>query len=262
MRKRVIPCIFLKNGMIIRSQEFKIHKVIGNPVSQVKRYSDWAVDEIIYIDISAHGEYHNKRSDHKIKIEDNKIKLLQEVAKNVFVPLGFGGGIRSIKEIKDYLQNGADKVVLNTVLYKNIDILIEAVDIFGSQALVSMVDYKDGYVYFENGKLKSEYLVHDWCKRLIDFGIGEIILHNISRDGTAEGYDINTISQIVKNSVVPIIGLGGAGDYFDLVECFKNANPSGLGIGNLLHFKEHSYYYAKKLLLKSKIDVREEWGVF
>ena len=73
MRKRVIPCIFLKNGMIIRSQEFKIHKVIGNPVSQVKRYSDWAVDEIMYIDISSDGEYHNKRSDHKIKIENNKI---------------------------------------------------------------------------------------------------------------------------------------------------------------------------------------------
>jgi imidazole glycerol-phosphate synthase subunit HisF len=262
MRKRVIPCIFLKNGMIIRSEEFKIHKVIGNPINQVKRYSDWAVDEIIYIDISTYGEYHNKRSDHKIKIEDNKIKLLQEISKNVFVPLGFGGGIRSINDIRDYLQNGADKVILNSILYHKSEMVQEAADIFGSQALVGMVDYKDKYVYFENGKLKSEYLVEDWCKRIIEFGIGEIILHDISRDGKGEGYDIETINRIVKSSSIPIIGLGGAGDYFDLVECFKNANPSGVGIGNLLHFKEHSYYHAKQLLLKSKIDVRKEWGVF
>jgi len=262
MKKRLIPCVFLKEGMIVRSENFKIHQVIGNPISQVKRFSDWAVDEIIYIDISKDSFYDNRRDDHKIKIASNKFDLLEEIAKNIFVPLSFGGGIRTIDDIKSILQRGADKVILNTGMYKDKNLLKNAKNIFGSQALIACVDYKDNYVYFEHGSIKSEFTVSKWCQILEDDGIGEILLNDISRDGKGCGYDINTIVEIVNQVSVPVIALGGAGDYFDFSECFKEANPAAVAAGNIFHFKEHSYYHAKKLLQSDLINIREEYEIY
>jgi cyclase len=262
MRKRLIPCIFLKDGMIIRSEDFKTHQIIGNPISQVKRFSDWAVDEIVYIDLSKSSVYDNRRDDHQVQISRDKFDLLTEISKNIFVPFSFGGGIRTIEDIQSVLQRGADKVILNTGLYLDKTLLKRAVDIFGSQALVACVDYKDGYVYFSHGTEKSEYSVKQWCQILEDDGIGEILINDISRDGKGCGFDIDTIKDIVNNSSVPIIALGGAGDYFDFCECFEEANPSAVGAGNIFHFKEHSYYHAKKALEQDQIDIRKEWGVF
>ena len=260
MRYRLIPCIFLKNGVIVRSENFKVHQVIGNPINQVRRFSEWAVDEIIYIDISKSEGYDSRRSDHKVKITNNKLSLLREISKNIFVPLAFGGGVRTITDIESILQAGADKVILNSILSSDKALLPKAADIFGSQALVACVDYKDNYVYFKHGIYKSRYTVSKWCKFLEENGIGEILLHNISRDGMSVGYDINTISEIVNRSNVPVIALGGAGDYYDFVECFKESNPSAVAAGNIFHFKEHSYYHAKKLLEYEQINIRKEFG--
>ena len=262
MRKRLIPCIFLKDGMIIRSENYKVHQIIGNPINQVKRFSDWAVDEIIYIDISKSNVYDNRRDDHMVKISNNKLDLLNEISKNIFVPFAFGGGIRTIADISNVLQSGADKVVLNTGLYEDQTLLKRATEIFGSQALVACVDYTDNNVYFKHGSFKSEYTVENWCKKLQVEGIGEILLNDISRDGKGTGYDIKTIKKVVDMIDVPVIALGGAGDYFDFSECFEEANPSAVAAGNIFHFKEHSYYHAKKSLVQDNIDVRVEWGIF
>lgn len=262
MRKRLIPCIFLKEGMIVRSEDFKIHQVIGNPINQVKRFSDWAVDEIIYIDMSKGNKYDSRRDDHQVKISSNKFDLLEEISKNVFVPLSFGGGIRTIDDISSILQRGADKVILNTGIYKDKNLLKEAKNIFGSQALVACVDYRNDFVYFEHGEVKSEFTVSEWCIILEEEGIGEILLNDISRDGKSCGYDIDTISKIVNQAHVPIIALGGAGDYFDFNECFEEANPSAVAAGNIFHFKEHSYYHAKKSLEQANINIRKEYGIF
>jgi len=261
MRKRLIPCIFLKDGMIIRSEEFKIHQIIGNPINQVMRLSDWAVDEIIYIDISKSGSYDNRRDDHNIKTPNNKISLLREISTNVSVPLSFGGGIRTIKDIRTILQAGADKVVLNSGMFYDESLLIEAVEVFGSQALVSCVDYRGNTVYFDHGNIKSKYYVSQWCKVLEKQGVGEILLNNIDRDGKSTGYDLELIKNVVNDSTVSVIAMGGAGDYFDFVECFEEADPSALAAGNIFHFKEHSYYHAKKTLENAKIDIRKEYGV-
>ncbi|MEA3285904.1 MAG: HisA/HisF-related TIM barrel protein [Candidatus Marinimicrobia bacterium] len=262
MRKRIIPCIFLKEGMIIRSEAFTIHQIIGNPINEVKRFSDWAVDEIIYIDISKDHQYQSRRSDHKVKIENNKIELLREVSRNIFVPLSFGGGVRTIEDIGEILQNGADKVILNTVLYQDDHILPLAVEIYGSQALVACVDYQDDYTYYEHGRTRSQYRVTEWCQHLEQAGIGEILLNDISRDGTGSGYDIKTIVEIVNLVQVPVIALGGAGDYYDFNECLREANPSAVAAGNIFHFKEHSYYHVKKTLEQENFDIRKEYGVF
>jgi len=262
MKKRLIPCMFLKEGMIIRSEEFKTHQIIGNPISQVKRFSDWAVDEIIYIDISTSGHYDNRRDDHQVKISSNKFELLSEISKSLFVPFSFGGGIRTIEDIRKVLQQGADKVILNSGLNLDKTLLVSAAKIFGSQALVACVDYKDGYVYFNHGKSKSEHSLLSWCKQLQKEGIGEILINDISRDGKGCGYDIENIENIVKNIDVPVIALGGAGDYYDFNECFEEANPSAIAAGNIFHFKEHSYYHAKKSLEMDGIDIRKEYGIF
>lgn len=258
MRKRLIPCIFLKNGLIIRSENFKTHQFIGNPLSELKRFSDWAVDEIIYIDLSKEEEYDLRRDDHKVKdVIKSKFDLVKEVARNCFVPLGFGGGIRTIRDIGRILENGADKVVLNTVLFLNPRILKEAVKIFGSQALIACVDYRGDEVFFKHGSLKSGEKVVDWCKKLEVQGIGEVILNSIERDGKGDGYDLERIKLVVEQTAIPIVALGGAGDYFDFVECFLEANPSAAAAGNIFHFKEHSYYHAKKALDSFQIDFRK-----
>jgi len=262
MRKRLIPCIFLKEGMIVRSEDFKTHQVIGNPINQVKRFSDWAVDEIIYIDMSKGNNYDSRRDDHQIKISSNKFDLLEEISKNVFVPLSFGGGVRTVNDISAILQKGADKVILNTGMYEDRSLLKQARNIFGSQALVACVDYKNDFVYFKHGKVKSEFTVIEWCMVLEEEGIGEVLLNDISRDGKGCGYDISTIKKVVNELSVPIIALGGAGDYYDFNECFEEADPAAVAAGNIFHFKEHSYYHAKKSLENDNIDIRKEYGIF
>lgn len=263
MRKRLIPCIFLKNGLIIRSEDFKTHQIIGNALEEVSRYNDWAVDEIIYIDISTEENYNLRRDDLKVK-DDFKTKydLVREISKVCFVPLGFGGGIRTIEDIKNILSNGADKVVLNTILFLDDNFVTEAANIFGDQALVACVDYRDdGFVYHTRGTVNSQIKVLDWCKHLESKRIGEIILNNIDRDGKANGYDTKKIKEVVDNTSVPIVALAGAGDYFDFADCFEEANPSAVAAGNIFHFKEHSYYHGKKTLLNANIDIRKEWGI-
>jgi len=260
MRKRLIPCIFLKNGLLIRSEEFKTHQIIGNALSEVSRYNDWAVDEIIYIDISTEEKYDLRRDDMKVK-DDFKTKydLVREISKVCFVPLGFGGGIRTIDDIKNILNNGADKVVLNTILFLDDTFLPEAAGIFGNQALVACVDYReDNFVYHTHGAVNSQIKVLDWCLYLEKRGIGEIILNNINKDGMATGYDIKLIKEVVDKTNVPIVALSGAGDYYDFVDCFEEANPSAVAAGNIFHFKEHSYWHAKKLCLKENIDMRKD----
>ncbi|MCH9769349.1 MAG: imidazole glycerol phosphate synthase subunit HisF [Gammaproteobacteria bacterium] len=262
MRKRLIASIFLKNGSIVRSEDFLVHQTIGNPISQAKRYSDWAVDEIMYIDISRSSEFTLRRHDHKDRFVNSKYSLLSEIAKNIFVPLAYGGGVRTIEDIRLILQAGADKVILNTGMYKDRSLLANAAKIFGSQALVACVDYRGNDVYFDFGNYKSKYAISSWCTFLEGEGIGEIVLQDISRDGKATGYDMETIAEIVRQVDVPVIALGGAGDYYDFNECFEIPNLSAAAAGNIFHFKEHSYYHAKRSLERGQVNIRKEYGVF
>ncbi|MBF0329970.1 MAG: imidazole glycerol phosphate synthase subunit HisF [Nitrospirae bacterium] len=256
MKKRVIPCLFLKNGFIIRSEKFSIHQLIGNPINELERFSQWAVDEIAYINISKDDVYDIRRSEHKVKIPNNRFELLKEISKKCFVPLSFGGGIRTLKDIEMTLQCGADKVILNSILFYDKSFVLDAVRVFGSQALVASVDYIGDLVYHSYGKICSNYSVLQWCRQLEMEGIGEIILNSISRDGTAQGYDTVTIKLVVDGVNIPVIALGGAGDYYDFVECFEKADPAAVAAGNIFHFKEHSDYHIKKALISANINVR------
>lgn len=260
LKKRLIPILYIKNGFIVRSEVFKEHKYIGNVVNEVRRYSQWNIDELIYIDITTDKKYDTLRDDHKIERIESIDHALELIAKECFTPLTFGGGIRDLNTIKRYFKNGADKVTLNTLLHTNQEIVKEAVSLYGSQAIVASLDYRiengEPCFYTNYGNQKLDLSIESIVEKVIDLGCGEILLNSIDRDGTGEGYDLTTIERIVELSSVPVIAAGGAIDIFDFKELAQVANISGIAAGNMFHFTENVYPRAKKSLKQSKLNFR------
>lgn len=253
LKTRLIPVLFIKNGLIVRSEGFISHKLIGNVVNEVRRYNQWDIDELIYIDISKDAIYDSRRDDHKIKRVESIDEILKVVSKECFMPLTFGGGIRSYETIKKFLTNGADKVVLNTMLHDNPDQVKKAIDQYGSQAIVASIDYRivDGNeMFYKNyGNTKMEFnSFRAIIKYVENLGCGEIFFNSIDRDGTGEGYDINSIKCIVEASSIPVIACGGAMDIMDFEELSQISNLSGIAAGNMFHFTENIYPRSKKKL--------------
>lgn len=260
LKKRLIPILYIKNGFIVRSEIFKEHKYIGNVVNEVRRYSQWNIDELIYIDITTDKTYDTLRDDHKIERIESIDKALELIAKECFTPLTFGGGIRDLETIKRYFKNGADKVTLNTILHEDEATVREAVSMYGSQAIVASLDYKieNGIpVFYSNyGTKKLNISLNDILEKTIDLGCGEILLNSIDRDGTGEGYDINTIKKVVDLSTIPVIAAGGAMDVFDFKELAQIENISGIAAGNMFHFTENVYPRAKNTLKNNNLNFR------
>ena len=228
LKTRLIPVLYIKNGLIVRSEDFEYHQLMGNVVNEAERYNEWQVDELIYIDISREATYDSGREDHKIEAVHSKDQIIQTIASTCFMPLTFGGGIRSLEQVDFLIQNGADKITLNTGALENPALISEIANKFGSQAVVISVDYKliDGKpVVFSNfGLTNTTHSVFDWIKEVQQLGAGEIFLNAIDRDGKAIGYDIETIGQVVDSTSLPVIACGGAGneyDFLDLAEATK-----------------------------------------
>ena len=252
--------LYIKNGFIVRSESFHIHQNIGNIVNEASRYNTWDVDELIYIDISREKKYDLRRDDHKIASYNSIEEIISKISKVCFMPLTFGGGIRLIEDIDVRIQNGADKITLNTGALDDLTLMTKASKKYGAQCVVLSIDYRmvDGQqIVFSNfGETKTDYLVKDWVKICEDSGAGEIFLNSIDRDGMANGYDIRTIQEIETVTNLPLIVCGGAGNEYDIVECAIKTNASAIAVGNWFHFVENSYQRAKKALKRKKINVR------
>jgi len=265
-KRRLIPVLFLKDGWIVRSENFSIYQVIGDPVHHVRRMVDWDVDELIIINIGNNNMEHH-RADCNNKPVNNSMDLLNIVSVECNIPLAFGGGIRSINDIASIIRNGADKVILNTVLLNNTSVVSEAVSMFGSQAIVASIDYRvinNKPWVFSSSKQKREGVeLNLLVNKAIDLGVGEIFLNCIDRDGSASGYDIYNIKNISNNVDIPIIVCGGAGLNSHFLECFKNTdNNVALAAGNFFHFKEHAYPNVKNYLYRTIKNIRyTELGV-
>lgn len=257
---RLIPAIFIKNGYIVRSENFIDHKKIGNVVNEVQRYNQWKVDELFFIDISRIKEYDTKRDDHKIQRVNSLDKILDLVSKECFMPLTFGGGIRSLEMIKSLIENGADKVVVNTLLHLNPDVVRSAVNIFGSQAIVGCVDYKTNMgkleFYIENGSIKLDMDLSNLINHLNSINVGEVFLNSIDNDGKGEGYDIVTIKKFLDKVNVPLVVCGGASSISDFKEIADLKGISGIAAGNMFHFTENIYPRAKTQLKKNNLNFR------
>jgi imidazole glycerol-phosphate synthase subunit HisF len=260
LKKRLIPILLLKNGLLVRSELFKIHQIIGNPIYEVKRFNEWNVDELIYLDISKDDEYDLRREDHKVKDLTDPFSILDEVSKNCFMPLTWGGRIRTIDQMQRIISRGADKITINTVAMENPELITRSANILGSQAIVVSIDvfrHPDGEmeVAIEGGSKPTGWKPENWAKEVEARGAGEILLNSIDRDGTGEGYDLKLIDAVASNTKIPVIACGGVGRYEHYAEGIK-AGASAVAAANIWHFKELSDKGGKRALAKAGIEVR------
>ncbi|WP_085906803.1 N-acetyl sugar amidotransferase [Kiloniella majae] len=262
-RPRLIPCLLLKHGLIVRSQLFKVHQVIGNPMSTVERFSDWNVDELIVLDISQGEQGHDLRRDdlQQSYDGDNALDVLREISKVCFMPLTFGGNIQTLEGISERLAAGADKITLNTKAVEDPEFVKKAAERYGSQCIVVSIDvlkHEDGtYEVYTRGGQQSTGLFPDvWAKKAQELGAGEIFLNSIDRDGSAYGYDLELTDLVVKAVDIPVITCGGVGDYGDFAPGILQGGASALSAANIFHFYELSYPHAKQHCIDAGIPMR------
>lgn len=260
LKVRVIPVLFLMNGLIVRSERFSDFKVIGNPIAELERYSEWLADELVYADITRGGDHDLRRADHKQKNIGDKLEILRAIARKAFMPLTFGGRIASLEEIDTYLLNGADKVLVNTAAWRDPGLVTRAAERHGSQAVVVGIDVKrtDGKlaVFVDQGRTATGEDPVAYARKMEAAGAGEILLNSIDRDGTAEGYDVEAIRAVAEAVRIPVVACGGVGDFSDFRAAIDQAKASAVAAGNIFHFTENSYKRAKKALRDRGYDVR------
>jgi cyclase len=260
LKTRLIPCLLLMNGLLVRSEEFRTHQVIGNPIHQVERFSAWAVDELIYIDITREGAHDLRRDDHKVKGSADLLDIIEAIARSCFVPLTFGGGIRTLEDIRGRLARGADKVTINTHAVADPAFIAAAAGVFGSQAIVVSIDAREraggGWEVMTGwGRTATGLDVVDWAREAERRGAGEIFLNSVDRDGMAGGYDLALIEAVSAATTIPVIACGGVGRFKHLVDGVR-AGASAVSAANIFHFTEHSTQRAKKTLAEAGVPVR------
>ncbi len=272
LKTRLIPVLLLKNGILVRSRSFSFHQMMGNHIEQVKRFSQWKADEIVYLDISRDDNYglennrnvigsSSSKSEVVKKSHGNFIEIISDLSRICRVPLSVGGKIKTLEDIKKRLKAGADKVVINSAAIDNPEFIKKAAREFGSQCIVVSIDVKKTSVGKWNifkhfGKNLTDLDLNRWIETVQVLGAGEILIQSIDRDGTSRGYDLDLLKLVSKNISVPCIILGGAGSFDDFVKAHAVNNEVSLAAANIFHFTEQSVLNAKKHMFKHKINVR------
>lgn len=261
LKRRLIPVLFLQNGLMVRSENFSEHQVIGHPVSHVERLTQWDVDELVILDISRDpNQYEIKRNDHKHKGSGNLLEFIERIAETCAVPLSFGGLVRSAEDVRVRIAHGADKVVVNSLMAENPEVISQAARQFGSQAIVVSIDYRSGgatpRVFTHHATRDSGVTPWDWARSAEELGAGEIFLNAVDRDGTARGYDIDTINRVVAAVEIPVVACGGAGHISHFRKCFSETGAAAVAAGNIFHFTENAYPRAKASLRDVFDDIR------
>lgn len=252
LAKRIIPCLDVKDGRVVKGVNFVSLVDAGDPVEQAKVYDKEGADELVFLDITASYE---KRS--------IMIDVVRKTAEQVFMPLTVGGGIRTIEDIRNLLLAGADKVSINTAAVKNPDLIREGARIFGSQCIVIAIDVKKKIknkktffeVYIHGGRISTGIDAINWAKKVEKLGAGEILLTSMDTDGTKNGYDLELLEIICDKVKIPVIASGGAGKKEHFLEAFK-AGASAALAASIFHFREISILEVKKYLLDNNIPVR------
>lgn len=261
LKKRLIVCLLLRNGVIVQSKGFKKYQNLGNPTAIVQRLSDWCCDELIYLDISTEPAYDLRRDDLKGPNRRSINDIISDVAAHCFMPLAFGGGVRTLDDILLRIRAGADKVVVNTSALESPGFITQAAREFGSQCVVVSIDaLKTGNavweVYKNGGRVPTGRAPAEWAREAEDRGAGEVFLNSIDRDGMGTGYDLELLRAVCSAVNVPVISCGGVGDWEHLKQGL-DAGASAVAAANIFHFTENSVYNAKKHLFEGGVDVRE-----
>jgi imidazole glycerol-phosphate synthase subunit HisF len=248
---RIIARLDIKGPNVVKTVHTEGLRVVGNPAEMLDKYYEAGADEIIYMDIVA--SLYQRSFD---------FDQLKKASQNIFIPMTVGGGIRSLEDIEKALHYGADKVAINTYAVERPEFLVEAVKKFGSQCIVLSVEAKDigegkWEAYTNGGREKTGMDIVNWIKRAIDFGVGEILLTSIDKDGTRSGYAVNLIKNITSFSPIPVIAHGGAGKTVDILEVIKNGQAEAVSISSILHYQIVSIKGIKSDLLKVGIYSRK-----
>jgi len=250
LTKRIIPCLDIKDGRTVKGTNFVNLRDAGDPVELGALYATQGADELVFLDITATNE---KRKTLR--------ELVNRIAHHINIPFTVGGGISSVDDVNLLLQNGADKISVNTAAYKRPELIKELSNEFGSQCVVLAIDAKkeeDGewYVYLNGGRLKTETKCTDWAKRGVELGAGEILLTSMNHDGTKQGFALDITSQLAISLPVPVIASGGGGTMEHFVDVFEQGNADAALAASIFHFKEISIPELKGYLQNEKINVR------
>ena len=264
LKNRLIPVLFLRNGYLVRSESFSIYQNLGNPVAQVDRYNTWNVDELIYIDISERSAYDDHRTDLG-GMEGVAVRTIEDVirvvAQRCFMPLTFGGGIRTLEDARRRFALGADKITVNSQALREPEFVTVLAREFGSQAVVVSIDARrlDGgryEVFAAWGREETGRHPADWAREVQDRGAGEILINSIDRDGKAAGYDLELVRAVADATAIPVIACGGAGSYEHFAAAIRDGGASAAAAGNIFNFKELAYPMAKRHLKKAGLNFR------
>ena len=264
LTKRIIPCLDVKNGRVVKGLHFESIKDAGDPVELAEKYSNEGADELVFLDITA--------SDEQRKTIKN---LVRKVASVIDIPFTVGGGVKSLEDARNILLNGADKVGINTSAVKTPKIITELMEIFGRQCIVVAIDAKKNYsvkegmtIFSENDKkFWFEVFIYGgkkgtgidavlWAKEADKLGAGEILLTSIDKDGTKDGYDVLLTKSIVDSVSIPVIASGGCGRPDDMVEVFSKSDVDAALAASIFHYDTHGVKGVKLYLKEKEIPVR------
>jgi len=254
LAKRIIPCLDVDNGRVVKGVQFVDIRDAGDPVEIARRYDEQGADEITFLDITASSDD-----------RETMVHVVEEVAGQVFIPLTVGGGIRKVEDIRRMLNAGADKVAINTAAVFNPEFVKEAAEKFGSQCIVVAIDAKkvsaEGEpnkwdIFTHGGRKPTGIDAIEWAKKMVDYGAGEILLTSMDRDGTKIGFDLELNAAISEAVNVPVIASGGVGNLDHLVEGVKQGKADAVLAASIFHFGEYTVEEAKKRMQDAGIEVR------
>ncbi|MDA3792415.1 MAG: imidazole glycerol phosphate synthase subunit HisF [Elusimicrobia bacterium] len=251
LAKRIIPCMDIKDGRIVKGVEFKNLKDAGDPVEAAKKYSDEGADELVFLDITASSDRRK-----------TQIELVRRTSEEVFIPYTVGGGIKTVKDINQLLRAGADKVSVNTAAVQNPGLISKGAEEFGSQCIVCAIDAKKDsgsgrwQVYIYGGREPVGLDALEWAKKVQKLGAGEILLTSMDADGTQDGYDIELTRVISEGVNIPVIASGGAGNLKHLADALKEGKADAVLAASIFHYGTYTIKETKEYLKKQGIPVR------
>ncbi len=249
LTKRIIPCLDIKDNRVVKGVKFLGLRDAGDPVEVARIYDSQQADELVFLDITA--SFENRKT---------LINLVEEIAKNIFMPFTVGGGISDLGDIRDLLNAGADKVSINTAAVKCPDLISDASRKFGSQCIVVAIDAKKQndkwQVYINGGRTPVDLDAVEWAQKASELGAGEILLTSMDYDGTKDGYDLPLTRAIAERVNIPVIASGGAGKLEHFYDCLTGAGASACLAASLFHYQEYSVRQVKEYLKEKEVPVR------
>ena len=251
LKKRIIPCLDVKDGRVVKGVNFVNLTDVGDPVDSARAYYEAGCDELVFLDITA-------TSDNR----ETTVDMVRRVADQVFIPFTVGGGIRSVEDMNKMLKAGADKVAVNSSALATPQLIADCAQKFGNQCVVAAIDAKkmaDGswHVFVVGGRKDTGRDLIQWAQEVVALGAGEILLTSMDKDGTKSGFDLEILNRVAEVVDVPIIASGGAGNIEDIVEVFEKTTATGALAASIFHFGEVNIGETKQVLANAGIEVRQ-----